>query len=127
MKKLKLIIGLMLVSVATFAQYQAIENGEGGLSVRSKLNTMNGQNYSYGAEIQFSPDKTSWDNSYINGTDKYVRFSIMRDNNYTGAFEIGFDSDTIDYYVNLAIQPYIKDTSATNELIDSLVIESNYF
>ena len=74
MKKLFFAVIIALFSLTASAQYQAISNGESGLSVRTKINTMNQQLYNLNLTGQFSDDGVTWDTTWTAG-DNFVRFS----------------------------------------------------
>ena len=74
-KKILLTSFYLLLTIFLFAQQQTINNGETGLVVRNKMNTMFGELYDNSVNMQFSADgSTSWHETY-SATDNYFRIS----------------------------------------------------
>jgi hypothetical protein len=68
------VLGVIIVALS-FGQYQEINNGESGLSVRTKMNAMHAELYQYNLAAEYSADGTNWHSPPKLTTDKYVRFS----------------------------------------------------
>lgn len=74
MKKLVILMSFIVVSIVSFGQVETINNGESGLSVRTKLNTMFSQLYDLNLTGQFSTDNATWHDDFVIG-DSYIRVS----------------------------------------------------
>lgn len=91
MKRLILIFSILFICGAAIAQKQTIANGESGLSVRTKMNTMFGQLYDNNINIGFSANGSSWHDNYSSG-DVYFRISRDQGTSWGESVPIGQDS-----------------------------------
>lgn len=95
MKKILLILGLVICSLASFGQYQEISNGESGLSVRNKHNTMNAQLYDLNVTVSFSSDNINYHDDWITG-DVWVRYSTDLESTWSDGVYLSFADPRLD-------------------------------
>lgn len=99
MKKLAILFVLIGIYTLSFGQYSDIENGESGLSARTKINNMHTEIYENATAIEFSIGGSSWHKDYVS-TDEYMRFSADMGSTWGDSVkmvqgDLIFDGDTI--------------------------------
>jgi hypothetical protein len=121
------VLGLIIVALS-FGQYQEINNGESGLSVRTKMNAMHAELYQYNLAAEYSADGTGWHPAPKLTTDKYIRFTSSQGDVWTSPGMYYFDGinliDSLQLNSNKisGLSPGVNPTDAVNvqQLIDSI-------